>query len=211
MTIIRPGTPALAAPLALLSVALLALAACGDGGRPAAPAEPAAGPVAPETALGVPAVDPTQDIVANASRAPDLTTFVSALQTAGLAEALRGAGPFTVFAPDNDAFEKIDAATREGLMRPERRDELRDLLTYHVVAGRLTSADLAARARAGGGEVALTTVQGARLTAREAGAGRWVLSDAQGGAAAVMEADQLQSNGVIHRIDTVLWPRRRPS
>lgn len=202
------------AALATVSAAaMLALAACGDNDRAkttpadATPAENAAvAPAATEPTVGGVAMSPTDNIVANASKAPNLTTLVSAVQAAGLAERLQGPGPFTVFAPDNAAFEKIPAATRESLMQPAQKTALTRILTYHVVPGRLTAADIAAQAQANGGVATLTTVQGEKLTVRDAGAGRWTITDAKGGTSTITQADVAQSNGVVHVVDTVLMP-----
>ena len=198
--------------LALSSVALLAVAACGQNEKKKepAPVETTPPPMAPATTepmVGGVAMNPMDNIVANASKAPNLTTLVSAIQTAGLAERLQGPGPFTVFAPDNAAFDKIPAATREGLMQPAQKAELTKILTYHVVPGRLTAADLAAEAQKGGGTATLTTVQGEKLMAKDMGGGKWELTDAKGGKAMITQADVAQSNGMVHVIDTVLMPK----
>lgn len=196
--------------LTAASVALLGLAAC-SGSEPAktdaAPAETAA--MAPATAdpvVGGAAMSPTDTIVTNAAKASNLTTLVSAVQAAGLAETLSGTGPFTVFAPDNAAFEKIPAATRDSLMAPAGKADLTSILTYHVVPGRLTAADLAAQAGANGGSVDLTTVQGDTLKVTVNADGSVTLTDAKGGSSKVTQADVLQSNGVVHVIDTVVMP-----
>lgn len=195
---------------AVSTAALLALVACGDNNTapPATDATPATpdAPAMTDATVGGAAMSASDNIVVNASKAPNLTTLVSAIQTAGLTQTLEGAGPFTVFAPDNAAFEKIPAATREGLMQPAQRDALRGILTYHVVPGRLTAADIAAQAQAGNGTATLTTVQGERLTVRDAGGGRWTITDARGGTSTITQADVAQSNGVVHVVDTVLMP-----
>lgn len=204
------------ATLATVSIAaLLALAACGNNETKvekaptdATPAESAAmAPVTTEPMVGGVAMNPADNIVANASKAPNLTTLVAAVQAAGLATTLQGAGPFTVFAPDNAAFEKIPAATREGWMQPVQKAALTKVLTYHVVPGRLTAADIAAEAQKGGGTATLTTVQGEKLTIRDAGGGKWTITDAKGGTSTITQADVGQSNGVVHVIDTVLMPK----
>ncbi|MEG1029620.1 MAG: fasciclin domain-containing protein, partial [Brevundimonas sp.] len=197
------------------AAALLALAACGNNETKvekaptdAMPADSAAmAPVSTEPMVGGVAMNPADNIVANASKAPNLTTLVAAVQAAGLAATLQGAGPFTVFAPDNAAFEKIPAATRESLMQPAQKAALTKILTYHVVPGRLTAADIAAEAQKGGGTASLTTVQGEKLTIRDAGGGRWTITDAKGGTSTITQADVGQSNGVVHVIDTVLMPK----
>jgi len=171
------------ASLATVSAAaLLALAACGNNETKvekaptdAMPADSAAmAPVSTEPMVGGVAMNPADNIVANASKAPNLTTLVAAVQAAGLAATLQGAGPF---------------------------------LTYHVVPGRLTAADIAAEAQKGGGTASLTTVQGEKLTIRDAGGGRWTITDAKGGTSTITQADVGQSNGVVHVIDTVLMPK----
>jgi uncharacterized surface protein with fasciclin (FAS1) repeats len=204
------------ATLATVSIAaLLAVAACGNNESKvekapadAMPAEPAAmAPVTTEPMVGGVAMNPMDNIVVNASKAPNLTTLVAAVQAAGLASTLQGAGPFTVFAPDNAAFEKIPAATREGLMKPAEKAALTKILTYHVVPGRLTAADIAAEAQKGGGTATLTTVQGEKLMIKDAGGGKWMITDAKGGTSTITQADVGQSNGVVHVIDTVLMPK----
>jgi len=197
------------------AAAMLALAACGNNEAKvekapaeATPAESAAmAPVTTEPMVGGVAMNPADNIVTNAAKAPNLTTLVSAVQAAGLASTLQGPGPFTVFAPDNAAFEKIPAATREGLMQPAQKAALTKILTYHVVPGRLTAADIAAEAQKGGGTATLTTVQGEKLTIKDAGGGRWTITDAKGGTSTITQADVGQSNGVVHVIDTVLMPK----
>lgn len=198
--------------LALSSAALLAVAACGQNEtkKEPAPVEMAPPPMTPATTepmVGGVAMNPMDTIVANASKAPNLTTLVSAIQSAGLAERLQGPGPFTVFAPDNAAFDKIPAAMREGWMQPAQKAELTKILTYHVVPGRLTAADLAAEAQKGGGTATLTTVQGEKLMAKDMGGGKWEITDAKGGKAMITQADVAQSNGMVHVIDTVLMPK----
>jgi uncharacterized surface protein with fasciclin (FAS1) repeats len=195
--------------LSIASAAVLGLAACNNT-ETKAPAEAAATEAAATTAtdpmVGGAAMSPNETIVANAAKASNLTTLVSAVQAAGLAETLSGTGPFTVFAPDNAAFEKIPAATREALMAPAGKPDLTKILTYHVVAGRLTAADLATQASANGGSVDLTTVQGAKLKVTVNADGSVTLTDAKGGTSTVTQADVLQSNGVVHVIDTVVMP-----
>jgi len=198
--------------LVVSTAALLALAACGqnDARKEPAPIEaptPSTAPATTEPMVGGVAMNPSDNLVANASKAPNLTTLVSALQAAGLTERLQGPGPFTVFAPDNAAFEKIPAATREGWMQPAQKAALTKVLTYHVVPGRVTAADLAAQAQANGGAATLTTVQGEKLTAKDIGGGKWEITDAKGGKALITQADVAQSNGVAHVIDTVLMPK----
>jgi uncharacterized surface protein with fasciclin (FAS1) repeats len=157
--------------------------------------------------VGGAAMLPTRTIVQNASEASNLTTLVSAVTAAGLGETLSGPGPFTVFAPTNEAFEKIPAATRTALMEPAQKQQLTGILTYHVVPGRLTAADLTKQIQDGGGTATLTTVNGAKLTAKAANGGVQ-LTDAAGGTSMVTQADVMQSNGVVHVIDTVVMPAK---
>jgi len=147
----------------------------------------------------------TKNIVENAVNSKDHTTLVAAVKAAGLVETLEGAGPFTVFAPTNAAFDKLPAGTVDTLVKPENKATLTSILTYHVVAGRMTSKDIAAAIRAGGGTATLTTVQGEPVTATMHGR-HIVLTDAKGGKSMVTIANVMQSNGVIHVVDTVLMP-----
>lgn len=198
--------------LTVASMGVLAIAACNKPAEAPAPAEPMApattpmAPAASGSMVGGVAMNPADTIVTNAAKAPNLTTLVSAVQAAGLADTLGGTGPFTVFAPDNAAFEKIPAATRTALMTPAKKADLTKILTYHVVPGRLTAADLAAQAQAAGGKLGLTTVEGAKLTVSVNPDGSVTLTDPKGGTSHVSQADVMQSNGVVHVIDTVLMP-----
>jgi len=153
--------------------------------------------------VGGAAMYPTKTIVENAVNSPDHTTLVAAVKAAGLVDTLSGAGPFTVFAPTNDAFAKLPAGTVDTLLRPENKATLQSVLTYHVVPGRVTAADLMGLISAGGGSARLTTVQGATLTAQMMG-DRIMLVDGKGGMSHVTQGDVLQSNGVIHVVDNVL-------
>lgn len=148
---------------------------------------------------------PRLTIVENASKASNLTTLVAALQAADLVDTLSSPGPFTVFAPTNDAFAKLPAGTVETLLQPQNRKRLAGVLTYHVLAGRLTAADILARVQAGGGHARLKTVAGGTVTARLSGK-TLVLTDARGGRSAVTQADVGQKNGIVHVIDSVLLP-----
>ncbi len=144
-------------------------------------------------------------IVENAVNSPIHTTLVAAVTAAGLVDTLSGPGPFTVFAPTDDAFAKLPAGTVNTLVMPANRATLTKILTYHVVAGRLSAADIMARIRAGNGRAALTTVEGGTLTASMRGSSV-ILTDEKGGVATVTQADVFQSNGVIHVTDTVSMP-----
>ncbi|UOQ83141.1 MULTISPECIES: fasciclin domain-containing protein [Hymenobacter] len=143
---------------------------------------------------------PDKDIVDNAVNSTDHTTLVGAVKAAGLVETLKGAGPFTVFAPTNAAFSKLPAGTAEALMMPENKQKLTTILTYHVVPGRLLAADL----RDG---QTLTTVEGETLTVHRSG-NMVMLHDAKGGMANVTIPNVVSKNGVTHVIDTVLMPTK---
>ena len=146
-----------------------------------------------------------RDIIDNAVNSKDHTTLVAAVKAAGLVETLKGAGPFTVFAPTNAAFAALPAGTVDTLLKPEMKADLTKVLTYHVVPGNVDSAALAAQIRAGGGKATLKTVQGGTLTASMSG-NSVIVTDAKGNAATVTTADVRQSNGVIHVVDKVLMP-----
>jgi uncharacterized surface protein with fasciclin (FAS1) repeats len=149
---------------------------------------------------------PTKNIVENAVNSKDHTTLVAAVKAAGLVETLEGPGPFTVFAPTNEAFAQLPKGTVETLLKPENKDKLTAVLTYHVVAGRLTAQDLAAKVDEMGGKAMLTTVQGEPLTIMRSGKSHLTVTDAKGGVAMITIADVLQSNGVIHVVNKVLIP-----
>ena len=144
-------------------------------------------------------------IVANAVNSKDHTTLVAAVKAAGLVETLQSAGPFTVFAPTNEAFNKLPKGTVETLVKPENKATLTTILTYHVVAGKFNAKDIAKLIKAGNGKAQLKTVQGGVLTASMEGK-KLVLTDTKGGKSYVTIADVNQSNGVIHVIDTVVMP-----
>jgi transforming growth factor-beta-induced protein len=156
--------------------------------------------------FGGAAMYPEKTIVENASAAPNLTTLVAAVQAAGLVDALSGAGPFTVFAPTNDAFGKLPAGTVDTLLLPENKDQLVKVLTAHVVAGKYSAADLVKHAEAMGGRFNLATLSGDALTAVLDGSHLYIFDEA-GGAGLVEIADVNQSNGVVHVVDDVLLPR----
>ena len=155
--------------------------------------------------VGGAAMYPAKTIVANAVNSPDHTTLVAAVKAASLVDTLSGAGPFTVFAPTNAAFAKLPAGTVDTLLRPENKGTLQSVLTYHVVPGRVTAADLMSLISAGGGQAQLTTVQGGTLTARMMG-DTVMLVDTKGGMSHVTQANVMQSNGVIHVVDAVVMP-----
>ncbi len=148
-----------------------------------------------------------KNIVENASKSKDHTTLVAAVKAAGLVDTLEGAGPFTVFAPTNEAFDALPAGTVDNLLKPENKDQLTKILTYHVVPGRLTARVLMKKIKEGGGQATLKTVQGEDLTVMmNSGLDGLVLKDAQGNTANVTIKNVMQSNGVIHVIDKVLMP-----
>lgn len=146
-----------------------------------------------------------RDIVDNAVNSPEHTTLVAAVQAADLVDTLKSPGPFTVFAPVNAAFDALPAGTVEGLLAPDRKNDLAALLTYHVVAGKLDATTLAAQVQSGNGSATLTTVAGGPLIVKASPNGVTV-TDANGNVANVTVADVMQSNGVIHVVDKVLMP-----
>ena len=147
----------------------------------------------------------SKDIIDNAVNSKDHTTLVAAVKAAGLVDTLSGKGPFTVFAPTNDAFAKLPAGTVDTLLKPENKGQLTQVLTYHVVPGRLSAKDLMAAAEKGGGKAMLKTVEGEDLTIEMKDGAIWVW-DSKGSTAKITIKNVMQSNGVIHVIDTVLLP-----
>ena len=156
--------------------------------------------------VGGAAMFKTKNIVENAVNSADHTTLVAAVKAAGLVDTLAGPGPFTVFAPVNSAFDKLPAGTVDTLLKPENKDLLTKVLTYHVVAGNMDSKAIAAAIKKGKGKATLTTVSGGKLWAMMDG-NKLVLMDEKGGKSSVTIADVRQSNGVIHVVDTVLMPK----
>jgi uncharacterized surface protein with fasciclin (FAS1) repeats len=149
---------------------------------------------------------PSKNIVENAVNSKDHTTLVAAVKAAGLVETLEGKGPFTVFAPTDEAFAKLPAGTVDNLVQPENKATLTSILTYHVVAGKLDSKELMKWIKKGNGTAELTTVQGGKLWVMQKGNTLW-LKDEKGGMAKITIKDVYQSNGVIHVIDTVVMPK----
>jgi uncharacterized surface protein with fasciclin (FAS1) repeats len=149
----------------------------------------------------------TKDIIDNAVASADHTTLVAAVKAADLVQTLKGKGPFTVFAPTNDAFAKLPAGTVETLLKPENKAMLTKVLTYHVLAGKYDAKKLMQLIKKGGGSAQLTTVSGNTLTARMNGMNGITLTDEMGGSSNVTTADVYQSNGVIHVVDTVVLPK----
>ena len=155
--------------------------------------------------VGGAAMYSTKNIVQNAVNSKDHTTLVAAVKAAGLVDTLSSKGPFTVFAPTNAAFAKLPAGTVDTLVMPENKATLTNILTYHVVPGRITAGQIASMAARHHGTATLKTVQGESLKFRKAGRG-WQVIDAKGGTARITIANVMQSNGVIHVVDSVLMP-----
>ena len=148
----------------------------------------------------------TKDIIDNAVHSKDHTTLVAAVKAAGLVPTLKGPGPFTVFAPTNEAFAALPAGTVDSLLKPENKPALTKVLTYHVVAGDYDTAALRKAVAAGHGTAMLTTVEGERLAVMQSGDGTFSVTDSKGGVAHVTIPDVVQSNGVILVVDKVLLP-----
>jgi len=148
---------------------------------------------------------PTKDIIDNAVNSADHTTLVAAVKAAGLVDTLKGPGPFTVFAPTNEAFAKLPAGTVDSLLKPENKDMLTKILTYHVVAGRWGAAEIKKQIKEGHGQASLKTVSGGTLTAMMQGE-NIALKDEKGDTSVITIPNVFQSNGVIHVVDTVLLP-----
>lgn len=198
------------APLIAL-IGAVALAGCATSSRE----EPDASASAPMPAkhaatsraptLGGATIDPAADIVTNAAKAPNLTIFVKAIQAADLSTMLSGPGPYTVFAPTNDAFGRLAPGTVDTLLKPENKASLVKLLQYHVIAGALSSKQLRDRIAAGGGTTVLTTVEGGQLTATLSGT-IITLTDVNGNKSYIEASDVPQSNGIIHVVNGVMIP-----
>jgi uncharacterized surface protein with fasciclin (FAS1) repeats len=155
--------------------------------------------------VGGAAMYPSKNIVENAVNSKDHTTLVAAVKAAGLVDTLEGPGPFTVFAPTNEAFDNLPPGTVANLLKPENKAMLVKILTYHVVSGRYTAANLMKMVADGGGTATLTTVEGEPLTVTQSGP-NLLIQDTKGDVAHVTIGDVIQSNGVIHVVDTVLMP-----
>ena len=170
-------------------------------------ANTAAAPAADNNPMvGGAAMMKTKDIIDNAVNSKDHTTLVAAVKAAGLVDTLKGAGPFTVFAPTNEAFDKLPKGTVDGLLKPESKKALTGILTYHVVPGRQDAASIEKAIEAGKGKATFKTVAGGTLTATKEG-NAVILTDEKGGKSKVTIADVFQSNGVIHVVDSVLMPK----
>lgn len=150
---------------------------------------------------------PAKDIIDNAIHSKDHTTLVAAVKAAGLVETLKGKGPFTVFAPTNEAFAKLPDGTVDNLLKPESKAMLTSVLTYHVIPGKLDSNAIAKAIKAGDGKAELKTVNGATLWAVMNGPKNVILKDEKGNIANISTYDVYQSNGVIHVIDTIVMPK----
>lgn len=174
----------------------LALGSATAQGMPAAAHNPM---------VGGAAMYPTRTIVQNAINSKDHTTLVAAVKAAGLVETLSGRGPFTVFAPTNAAFANLPAGTVDTLLKPENKAMLTKVLTYHVVPGRYTAGQIASLAARHRGTATLKTVEGENLSFMKKGMG-WIVVDAKGNRARITIANVMQSNGVIHVVDSVLMP-----
>lgn len=155
--------------------------------------------------VGGAAMYPSKNIVENAVNSKDHTTLVAAVKAAGLVDTLEGPGPFTVFAPTNEAFDKLPAGTVDTLLKPENKADLTKILTYHVVPGKLTTKDIKKMIKKGMGKAELKTVQGETLTATEQDGGI-LLTDQKGGTAMITIPNVIQSNGVIQVVNAVLMP-----
>lgn len=207
MTFIRPSRLALAGAVAIAGTAAFAAQTTPTPmATPASTATPmAAATPAPNPSVGGAPMLADKTIVDNASAAPNLTTLVSAVKAAGLVATLAGPGPFTVFAPTNEAFGRLAPGTVDTLMKPEQKPSLTKVLTYHVVAGTISSADLKQRIAAGGGTATLTTVEGDPLKAMLE-SGTIVLLDTKGNKSYIETPDVQQSNGIVHVVNGVLVP-----
>ena len=183
--------------VAIIAAAVLGVGAAGLGGNALAQGH--------VVNVGGAAMYPTKNIIQNAVNSKDHTTLVAAVKAGGLVDTLSGKGPFTVFAPTNEAFAKLPPGTVDTLLKPENKAKLDQVLTYHVVPGRLTTAELGRMVADGHGKAMLKTVEGEPLTVTDKG-GRIMVTDTKGDVATVTIADVMQSNGVIQVVDTVLLP-----
>lgn len=159
-----------------------------------------------KTVVGGAEINPNKDIVSNIAQSKQHTTLVAAVKAANLVSTLQSEGPFTVFAPVNDAFENLPEGTVETLLRPENIDMLTKILTYHVVAGKLDATSITNAIKKGNGSATLTTVSGDKLTAMMNGDRNVILKDESGNYANVTIYDAFQSNGVVHVLDSVILP-----
>ncbi|GAA0320502.1 fasciclin domain-containing protein [Sphingomonas oligophenolica] len=193
-------------PLMTLAGMLTIAVSATQAGLPQTAQAPAAAAAAPNPTVGGAAMDATKPIAENAAAAPNLTTLVSAAKSADLIATLSGPGPYTVFAPDNDAFGRLAPGTVDTLLKPANKASLAKVLTYHIVPGIITLDDLTQRMKAGGGSTTLTTVEGETLTVTNPG-GAILLTDVNGNKSYVETPDVRQSNGVVHVVNGVLIPK----
>ena len=199
-------------PIVTIAFVPVMLAACAHAMaqpnpmHPAAMTMPANAAMSGNVMVGGQAMYPTRNIVQNALNSADHTTLVAAVKAAGLVPTLEGKGPFTVFAPTNEAFAELPAGTVQSLLKPANKAELVKILTYHVVAGHYDFTDLAKLIRQGGGKAELKTVEGGMLTLAMNGPRNITVTDAKGDTADITTYDVNQSNGVIQVIDKVLLP-----
>ena len=192
-------------PLAGAALMAFALAGCQNMGMNDGMATSANASANTTVMVGGAAMYPTRNIIENAVNSNVHTTLVAAVKAAGLVDTLSGPGPFTVFAPTNAAFDALPAGTVDTLLQPANKAKLQKVLTYHVVPGRISAADIMAKINAGGGTATYTSVEGEMLTFRMQG-GAVVATGIGGGTATVTQADVMQSNGVIHVLNGVLLP-----
>ena len=187
------------------ALASASLAACGGGGSGDAAGNTATAQGSASASGGTQAAA-SGTIADTIGKSGDHSSFAGAVKAAGIEQTMAGAGAYTVFAPTNAAFQKLPAGAAEGLMRPESKGELTNVLTYHVVPGVVTSKDLSAALERGGGKTRLATVGGATLNVAQ-GDGGITISDGKNGVARVPQPDMMASNGVVHSIDAVLMPQ----
>lgn len=193
----------------ILTAAAAALALSGCGSKTEAPTETttvAGGETAPASAATPSQMLASSTVAANLAASPDHKSLAAAVTQAGMSETLSGVGPFTIFAPTDAAFAQVPPVTRDGWMRPAQKDVLAGVLKYHVVPGKLTATDLAAKITEGGGKAVLKTADGQDLTATKSG-DAILLTSSSGNKATVTAADLGQSNGVVHVVDAVLIPK----
>jgi len=190
--------------IAFLLFASVVITACGQTKSETAPEEIASAEVTEKTAVVKEEQTPT--IVGVAAGNDAFSTLVAAVKAAGLVDTLNSEGPFTVFAPTNDAFNALPEGTVAGLLKPEAKGTLTAVLTYHVVAGKFEAAAVVDAIKKGNGKFAVKTVQGGTITLSLDGA-NVVLTDANGGTSTVIIPDVAASNGVIHAIDAVVMPK----
>lgn len=157
--------------------------------------------------VGAAAMYPNKNIIENAMNSKDHSTLVAAVKAAGLVETLQGKGPFTVFAPTNDAFENLPAGTLESLLKPENKAKLTGILTYHVVGANESFDSISKKIKAGGGKAEIATVAGGKIWAMMNGPHNIIIKDEMGSMANISVYDVVQSNGMIHSIDRVLMPK----